>query len=86
MSGRDFHFERLIMAIYTILGTILSLGIIVYALLVAGSKGRITIIILVAATYILQKAFPGFVIGTICFVLRILIAICCYIYIKFKNA
>jgi hypothetical protein len=75
-----------VLAIYTIIGTILSLGIIVYALLEADSKGRITIIILVAATYILQKAFPGFVISTICFVLRILIAIGCYIYIKFRNA
>jgi len=75
-----------VLAIYTIIGTLLSIGVITYAFVEADSKVRITIIILVAATYILQKIFPGFVIGTICFVLRILIAIGCYIYIRFKNA
>ena len=75
-----------ILAIYTIIGTILTLGIITYAFFEFDSKGRITIIILVAATYILPKIFPGLVIGLICFILRISIAIGCYIYIKYRNA
>jgi hypothetical protein len=71
---------------YQLIGTIIALGIMAYAFYEAETTGRLIILGLASATFLIPKIFPASAVGLICYVTRILIAIACYIYLKIKSA
>ena len=71
---------------YELIGNIVAAGFIIYGFVLAEARGRIAIAGLAAATFIVPKlAGPGAV-GTVCYVARIILAIGCAIYAKWRSA
>jgi hypothetical protein len=71
---------------YGLIGNLLAVWLAVTAFLQAGPKGRITIVGLMAVTFIVPEFVPGPTAAIICFVARIVIAIGCYLFIRVSNA
>jgi hypothetical protein len=74
------------MGVYGLIGNLLAVWLAVTAFLQAAPKGRIAIAGLMAATFLVPEFVPGPTTAIICFVARILIAIGCYLYIRWENA
>jgi hypothetical protein len=72
--------------VYGLIGNLLALWLAVTAFLQAGPKGRIAIAGLMALTFLVPEFAPGLTTATVCFVARIVIAIGCYLYIRWDNA
>lgn len=71
---------------YGWIGNLLAVGLAVPAFLQAGPKGRIAIGGLMALTFLVPEFVPGPTPAIVCFVARIVIAIGCYLYIRWENA
>jgi ABC-type glycerol-3-phosphate transport system permease component len=71
---------------YAAIGTIIALGMMAYAFYEAENRGRLVILVLASATFIIPELFSTSTIGLICYISRILIGIGCYIYVKIRHA
>jgi len=70
---------------YKAIGTLLAIVFIVLAVYYAETKGRIIILSLTGMTFLLPILFSSFTLNFICWLVRILIGIGCYIYLKIKK-
>jgi hypothetical protein len=65
---------------------ILSIILAVAAFTQAGEKGRFGILVLMGCAFGIPYLWPSGTVALVCFLAKILIAIGCYIYIKWSNA
>jgi hypothetical protein len=71
---------------YGMLGDALAVIAAVVAFFQAGLKGRIVIAWLMGSSFVIPLIAPSPTVSIVCFVARILIAIGCYLYIRWSNA
>ena len=71
---------------YGAIADILSIVLAVVALTQAREKGRIAILVLMGCAFGVPYLWPSRTAALVCFLAKILIAIGCYIYIKWSNA
>jgi hypothetical protein len=72
--------------ILSLIGNILAIVGAGAAFFEAETKGRIFILTLMALTFIIPKIWASLLISSICFVLRMVLAIGCYVYVKYQSA
>jgi len=72
--------------VYGAVANILSIVLAVVAFTQAGEKGRIAILALMGCAFGIPHLGPSRTVALVCFLAKILIAIGCYIYIKWSNA
>jgi hypothetical protein len=71
---------------YALIGNIVAAGFIIAGFVLAETRGRIVIAALAAATFIVPKLAESLTVGTVCYVARIVLALGCAIYTKWRNA
>lgn len=72
--------------VYGAITDILSIVLAVVAFTQAGEKGRIAILVLIGCAFGVPYLWPSRTVALVCFLAKILIAIGCYIYVKWSNA
>jgi hypothetical protein len=72
--------------VYGAITDILSIILAVVAFTQAGEKGRIGILALMGCAFGIPYLWPSRTVALVCFLAKILIAIGCYIYVKWSNA
>ena len=71
---------------YGFIGDMLAVIVAVVAFVQAGPKGRIVIAWLMGSAFVIPRIAPSPTVSIVCFIARILIAIGCYLYIRWSNA
>jgi len=71
---------------YALIGNIVAAVFIIAAFLAAEARGRIAIVVLAAATFVVPKLSASSTVDIVCFTARILLAIGCALYVKWRNA
>jgi len=71
---------------YTAIGTGVALILIALAVYEAESNGRIIILALALITFLLPFLFPSRILNLICYIARMLLGICCYIFLRYRGA
>ncbi|MGD0783431.1 MAG: hypothetical protein ABSA30_11290 [Candidatus Aminicenantales bacterium] len=72
--------------VYGAIADILSVVLAVVAFTQAREKGRIAILVLMICAFGVPHLWPSRTAALVCFLAKILIAIGCYIYIRWSNA
>ena len=71
--------------IYGWVANILSIVLAVVAFTQAQEKGQIAILVLMGSAFGIPHLWPSRTVALVCFLAKILIAIGCYIYVKWSN-
>ncbi|GEM_PF-4401387 len=71
---------------YQAIGDLLAVGVAVAAFLQAGLKGRIVIAVLMGAAFLVPDMIGGQTAAYIGLAVRMVIAIGCYLYVRWINA
>jgi hypothetical protein len=71
---------------YELIANIIASAYILYGFVIAEIRGRIVILILAAATFLGPKILPSLAMRIACFAARVLLAIGCALYGKWRNA
>ena len=72
--------------IYGWVANILSIVLAVVAFTQAQKKGQIAILVLMGSAFGIPHLWPSRTVALVCFLAKIIIAIGCYIYVKWSNA
>lgn len=71
---------------YFLIGNVIAIALSALAFYEAGVKGRIVILVLVGATFLVPKLVPGLTISYLMVAARMVIGIGCTIFIRWRNA
>jgi hypothetical protein len=71
---------------YALIGNIVAAALIIAGFLAAETGGRIAIVLLAGATLVIPKLAASPTVGVVCFTARILLAIGCALYVKWRNS
>jgi len=71
---------------FGLIGNVLAVGLAARAFVEAGPKGRIAIVVLMGSSFLIPKLAGGAAVAAACFTARIVIAIGCYLYVRYTNA
>jgi hypothetical protein len=68
-----------------LIANVIAIVLIARAFFEAAATGRIIILALFALSFIVPRVWPGIPVSLICFVVRVCLAIGCYIYLKWQH-
>ena len=71
---------------YFLIGNIIAVALGGLAFYEAGIKGRIVLLVLFGATFLVPKLVPGLTISYFMIAARMVIAVGCYIFIRWRNS
>ncbi len=66
---------------YGIIGNVIAVGLAVKAFIGAEVRGRIVILVLIGATFLAPRLFPGRSVSLIAFIARLVVGIGCYFFL-----
>ena len=69
-----------------LVGNVASVLVGGYAFVEAEDRGRVLIASLMGAAFLLPRLFPSLTLRLVCFVARMILAIGCVVYLKWKQA
>ena len=71
---------------YGLILNVVALGVAVYAFIESGPNGRIAILVLMGTAFLLPVIFPSRAVALACLIGKTVIALGCYLYIRWSNA
>ena len=75
-----FYYQVLFLA-----ANVASIALAAWAFIEAENTGRIFIALSMGASFVVPKLWPGMLVGTVFFVLRICLGIGCYVYLRWRG-
>ena len=70
---------------YADIGLLVAIVLMVLAFLESALKGRIVIVVVLVISFILPIVFPSSIISVICSVGRLLFAVGCFIFLRYRT-
>jgi hypothetical protein len=70
---------------FGLIGNVIAVGLAAKTFLEAQGWGRVAVLILVGATFLVPRVFPGQTVSTAAFVARMLVGIGCYLWLRHRG-
>jgi len=71
--------------IFGIVGNVVAVVLAVKAFVEAGAGGRIALLVLMGATFLAPRVFPGLIVSQVAFIVRMLVGIGCFVFLKYRG-
>jgi hypothetical protein len=85
-SKYSTDFIAMIQLPYADIGLLIAIVLMVLAFIESELKGRCVIVVALFISFILPRVFPSSLMTVICAVGRLLFAVCCFIFLRYRRA